>query len=1436
MIKLRLSAFTSESSDRDIAFQENENLKQLMLRALSSVNLEDEKYFEYFQVLVNGLRVEKDFWEYTVINEKDVVLIAPLIKGGSFGQIFKQIAVIAAVVVVSAYTGGGGLGFAGLGFSGAAVAGFTAAAAIGTTLLLNALIPPPVPGGFDIGGGLDNSLGTSQMYTITSQGNSSKKFGKVPKVYGTHRMFPTVAVNPYTEIETDPSTGDLVQYLYAVYDFGFGPLDINDIRIGDTPITQYSDITYNLVDLNKPAVSEGYWDDVLRNSFTFYKGDSEQDNTSVIINANQDDNGALEDYQVTRNAAQNPNNYKQEIILTFLNPNGLIAYGTNGESTSRTIELDIQFSKVGENVWKNFNDLSWVETFSVVGGDQTQGDISVALLPFTDPYFPYIPFEEDEIWRYQTQLRDQDLIKIYTLQRYGWPAGTNYIVLEDGVVNVGQALFYKGRVLGTVTSIEAYSSGYSKYNLSSPFSEALILFTRVHLVTWLGSNIVDDTYPVFPETDLSVNNKIFIKNAGRALITRRDNGQVYSTVKFSPRETGEFKVRITRVRTTSAYTYQTLDNLALSSLVTRYDRQPIFTDKRHVFLELKIRATNQLNGSISNLSAVCSSVLDVYDPDTETWSKQITSNPAWVYADLITGEVNKRSLTKDRLHLDSLVEWAEFCDEIPDAPTGQTFQTPRFRCNFILDFETTLQQLIGQVANAAQASLNIIDGKYGVLIDKRRTTPVQIFTPRNSSGFSSTRNYSTRPHALKIRYIDPTATWEIAEKIVYDDGYNFDNATEFEELSSFACTDPDQAWRFGRYMIAQNKLRQETISINVDFEYLVCTRGDFVQITQDVMKVGGTPARVISVGPTVDNPSWPSNRIQIDEGLETTVGSYGYVSRTVNGIQNSTLTVINSDTFDLAGPLPSVGDLIVIGITGQVVFDCIVKSITPNEDLTASLTLVEKADAIYDAESSDTIPDYSPQISITQDTEFLPPSEVRNLAVIANSWLCGANAFEYYITIDWDEPAGSAFEYFEIYVDDGRGYNIIDTTRDSKYTYFVDGTRLGLEHNFKILAVSSTGKKLDLGSITSVAATPLEKTTRPLNIASLGTNITGEVLQLDWEPIDDCISEYLIRYSPTLTGTWESSIPLLRTDKNTTLASTQARTGTYLIKAVDFNQNESQNATVAITTIPELTNLNVIQEITDFPALTGVKDQVTKNGNTLLIKNKVVGTTTTNEFYSYGYYYYSQFLDLGDIFTVRLQSLIQAEGYTVDDIMSNWVTLSSVTALANSRYSEWDVQTEYRTTDSYNVMADWTTLSSIDPISEGVQDNWTPWRRFSMGDGTGRIFQFRLKLISNKASVSPRVFDGTIKADMPDRIVSFENLNATPSGYVVTYNPAFKGPTPSPSVQITMENGQTGDYWEFDYKTLDGFKVIFYDSTGTPVSRTFDTQIKGFGRKSTSVI
>jgi hypothetical protein len=270
-IKFRKNPLSS--TEDKIDFKSDENLEKLVKRALY-LNSLSEFYLDSYQVVLNGHQIPRDMWTVTSVHSSDSILILPILHKGEGGAILKT----AVIIAVTVYVGG----IAGKGVSAALI---TAGATIGATLILNSLFPPPeLPG---LGGFGADQAEDSQMYNVSGQANATKKYGKVPKVYGVHRMYPNVAANPYVDLTTE--NGQVVQYFVAVYDFGIGPSMINDIRIGNTPIDEFFDVQYNIVDLNRPVVEEGYWDDNVKTEFQYYKQDVEFDAASVVLEKNQFD-------------------------------------------------------------------------------------------------------------------------------------------------------------------------------------------------------------------------------------------------------------------------------------------------------------------------------------------------------------------------------------------------------------------------------------------------------------------------------------------------------------------------------------------------------------------------------------------------------------------------------------------------------------------------------------------------------------------------------------------------------------------------------------------------------------------------------------------------------------------------------------------------------------------------------------------------------------------------------------------------------------------------------------------------------------------------------------------------------------------------------------------------------------------------------------------
>lgn len=1494
MIRLRLKFADEEPRKFDII--DGECLNDAVIRALAEVPQTPFGRSVHWLVVVNGHCIDGAFWEKVKLREKDTVTISPKITSGDSGQILKTGALIAIAVVASVlFTPAAGAGF------WASVAGGleVAAVTIGASLLLNSLIPPPVAnlGNLSgVGGTIDNS----QMYSFSGQSNQVQRLGTCPKVYGAFRMFPNIAATPYTELSVSEGDqalavignliftanqkgnignsisiiyqsggtagservlvkdktititfaggastgtqiktavaanaaaaalvscivtgidvgqsfvgtaklangkdgGELVQYLYVIYDFGLGTYRVNNLQIGDTPIalSNYADFHYNFVDPAKTSNVDVY-DQSLNTEFKYYKTSRQITSLAIVLDAD----GTIN----IQNSDVNIDGVPQELVLDFLCPRGLFGFTSSGTLGDRSVDLEIEFAPVGTSFWSSYNDLSVVDNHQVVGG--------VELTEVKSQFGQTITSSSDS---YYETLNEYVGFGGFAANIYLRP-GVTSTVMAPGTYVTGAKCFYGNQFIGYVTGTDYITQSPNVVvSFDRPISP-----NRYSILAYSWKGFVTTYHSTFRFTS---------QTSGIATITGKSTSAVYGSVRFTPKIAGQYQVRVRRIRSYGTAVTQTQDGVTWGALTTAYLKNPINTKLRHTFMELKIRATDQLNGNISTLSGVCSSVIPVYDPVTGIWTRQITSNPAWVFADLLTGEVNKRAITHDKLDLNSLVEWANYCDQVPSPPPSQVFTQPRFTCNFILDYQTTLQDALAQVGGSAQASLNLIDGKYGVLIDKHRDTPVQIFTPRNSRDFSSTRVYTKRPDGVKITWIDPAVAWSTSEVQVYDNGFNENNSVTLDSLTAFACTNHEQAWRFGRYMIAQNRLRQETINILVDFEYLACSRGDYVQVTQDVMEVGGTPARVKSV---------VGNVVIIDDSIDVDVTlSYGYVYRSAVGeILTSTLTASAPNTFTLNGGIPAVGDLIVVGVVGQLVLDCIVKAISPNDDLSATLVLVEKADDIFNYESSGVLPDYNPQISATSSLDK-PPKAITNLVIPNNTWRCSAlrSGLDYYVDLSWDIPNGSVYELFEIWVNDGRGYKSVATTTSKNYTYSVDQSRLDIAHGFKVVAVSATGKKLELAAMTTATATPATKTIPPSDVQNFNVSITDQTLQLTWSPIDDCDAfQYVLRYSPDVSNVlWNFSVPLAVVTSAFNTFSCQARTGTYFVKAIDYAGNESVNAGVAITTIPNLFGITDITSIDEAPTFIGERTQSALLGSAVILTEQIPGDINTVKYYDLGYYTFAELLDLSDIYTVRLQSLLQADGFKKGELMSDWVELDLVDHLSSVVHDDWNVALEYRATTVFDSMADWVSLNTVDHINFGGGAGFTTWRDIpQVGDVTGRVFQFRVRMESLIANVTPRVFDTTVNAYMPDRLESFNNIISSASiGTTVTYTTPFAGPGTTPNIQISVDNGATGDYWTFDSKTLDSFSIRFYDKNGTQVVRQFDAAAKGYGHKYAAVI
>ena len=405
----------------------------------------------------------------------------------------------------------------------------------------------------------------------------------------------------------------------------------------------------------------------------------------------------------------------------------------------------------------------------------------------------------------------------------------------------------------------------------------------------------------------------------------------------------QYEVRVRRF-TPDSTSDRVFDDVYWTVLRSVRAGDPITFDKPLALTAIRIRATDQLSGIVDRLNATVSS--HVLDWDGTNWAEAETSNPASLFRHVLQGVARDNRTPDSRLDLPSLQAWHDFC------------VAKNYEYNGVIDYSSSVLEALREIAVAGRASPAFADGKWGLAVDTGTQLPVQHFTPRNSTSFRASRAFSEVPDALRVRFNNRDEGWRQDERLVYRDGFDKTSAQKFATLEAPGITDPDHVYRFGRFHLAQILLRRELWTCELDFEYIVASRGDRVLLTHDVLLVGQKAARIKSA--TVDS-SGKTTAIEIDEQVTMVSGvNYGVSIRTpadaaikaqVDTVAGTT-TSLTFATPVAAATFITAGDLLAFGTFGQETIDGLIVSVEPATELTARVSIMPwQSPGVYDSET-----------------------------------------------------------------------------------------------------------------------------------------------------------------------------------------------------------------------------------------------------------------------------------------------------------------------------------------------------------------------------------------------------------------------------------------------------------------------------------------------------
>ena len=656
--------------------------------------------------------------------------------------------------------------------------------------------------------------------------------------------------------------------------------------------------------------------------------------------------------------------------------------------------------------------------------------------------------------------------------------------------------------------------------------------------------------------------------------------------------TGKWEVHITRTTADAGEDSSKINRSDLVAFRSIKHSRPI-NRTGLCLVAVRIRASNQLSQGLNTFNAVAQRLYPVWNgsawinPTSAMSSASLvqhrTSNPAYAYAYILRGAASARPIADDRLHYPSLTGWRDACDA--PAPTGGG---KRWAFNGVIDFDAQVWEIMRDIAAAGRARPTVVDGKHGILRDKAQSTPVQMFTPRNSRNHQGQIVYVDLPHGLNMKIADAARDYAERDVPVYRDGFHAGNATKVEDTALFGVTSAAQAWREGRYQLAVGELRPEITAFDADIEAIVCNAGDRVYVQHDVPRFGLGAGRIKSV--TLDGNGdaislETDDFISMEEGksyvlrvrLVEAEATGRFVDAGINMVPGETNAPVFSTPLTGA-EIPKPGDLYAFGEVGSVTRDCIVKEIQPLNDLDWRLTVLDYAPPIYTADTG-LIPAFDPGPS--GDPEIAPPGAVRNLTLTEDVLFSSSGQPVSDINASWQPPLGISVASYEIYRLQNSRFTLLDVRPGSE-----NQLPLGLQSaesiTIAVLAVSSTGRKLPL---TEAAQATLVLTgddgapSRPdtFTVARLADGTR----RFEWihDTPEPDVAGYEIRFESGASGTWESATALhtgLLTVSPLETNELAAGTYTFLIKSKDHDGNYSEDHVAIIATLGDPRLKNVI--------------------------------------------------------------------------------------------------------------------------------------------------------------------------------------------------------------------------------------------------------------------
>ena len=831
---------------------------------------------------------------------------------------------------------------------------------------------------------------------------------------------------------------------------------------------------------------------------------------------------------------------------------------------------------------------------------------------------------------------------------------------------------------------------------------------------------------------------------------------------------------------------------------------------------------------------------------------QWTTCPAMILLDLLT---NTRyglgnHIIDSNLDLFSFVTASKFSNTLVSDGFGG--QEARFACNINIQTSVEAFDVIRTLSGIMRCIPIWSEGALLLTQDSPKD-PSYLFTLANvgPEGFSYTgSSLKTRSTVIAVSYFNMETRDLDYEEVEAEAAYKNKYGLHVKRVKALGCTSRGQARRFAKAMLFAEQRETEAVNFSVSMESGIVVRpGAIISIADPArsgVRRGGRISSATTTQITVDNSDATDLSAENNPKLSVIMPNGNVETKNVTGIAGKVISIDSSSPFSTTPNANSVWLLENDTVSAQ---SFRVMSVEENDGVRYGISALAYVDEKY---------------AFIEDGEAITPQQISVLNLLKPP-PTGLSADEVIVLINnqpvsklivrWQPVAGVTNYMVNYRFDDN---NIVSATTSSP-DFEIFNTKVG---SYEV-SVRSLNAALEPSATASTDTfNTIGKTAVPADVTGLtGEPINKTTVRLRWNLATDLDVTHggrvYVRHSTKTdgTGTFSNATDLVEAlAGNTTIADVPLLEGEYILKFQDDGGRFSNGEASVIIDLPDTVDDKLIQtrrEDLDVPKFQGTKTDVafdaTTNSLNLIggglfddIGGSITGTfddvASVDDLggikpfgtYEFGGTAGGTFLDLGDVFTLDLKRHFLTEAFFPSDLFD-----SRDLGFPTTGTFDGDVATE--------VNAEMLVAVTQDNPNTG-SPTYKPFQTFANGRYKGRGFKFKVNLTSKDPNQDIRVFQLGYTASMEQRTEQSPSTTASGAGAkAVTFqHPFFVGTANTeggansilPSVGITAQNMQSGDFFEISNVSGTGFTVHFKNSSNASVDRNFTYQAVGFGKAS----